>query len=287
MQLYQNYVNSLRHRGFKSLILVPILVGVGIFLMPPFFQVAFSLIFPAPLEQVGSFAGMLAMVATVFLSLFWLNKGFGLRFSNLGLHRARLKSQVSIGFFGGLGLLSFVAVLIWLFGGMSLQYNFTFEAMLPLLIGLIFFLFQGTWEELIFRSYMMPHFSKFMGDKASIFATSVLFTLAHGLNPNMSFLPILNLFIGSLVFSLVYYYTGSLVLVGLGHGMWNFAQGFFFGAEVSGNALPYSVFKSLANKNLPLISGGSFGFEGSIIVSVLGIILCSWFISKMRRQKIK
>lgn len=93
MQLYQNYVNSLRHRGFKSLILVPILVGVGIFLMPPLFQVVFSLIFPAPLEQVGSFAGMLSMVVTVFLGLFWLNRGFGLSLYTLGLSKAELKSK--------------------------------------------------------------------------------------------------------------------------------------------------------------------------------------------------
>ena len=131
----------------------------------------------------------------------------------------------------------------------------------------------------------MPYFSKKFGDITSIILTSILFTLGHALNPGMKILPVINLFIASLVFSVIYYYKGNLILVGVGHGLWNFSQGYIFGAEVSGNIVPSSILKSIPVSGYELISGGSFGFEGGIITTFIGIILILIFILHKNLQE--
>lgn len=131
----------------------------------------------------------------------------------------------------------------------------------------------------------MPHFSKVMGNKWSIIITSALFTLGHAMNPNMQPLPVINLFVASLVFSVIFYYTGNLFVVGLGHGLWNFSQGFIFGAEVSGNSIPFSIFRATAVPGKDLISGGTFGFEGGLITTFVGIAMIAIFYVLISRRK--
>lgn len=189
-----------------------------------------------------------------------------------------------IGEFGGGLLLALVALIIWLAGAITFKQNPNNPSSMALSIGLVFFIFQGTWEELIYRSYLMPHFSKVMGDKWSIIVTSILFTVGHALNPGMQALPVLNLFIGSLVFSLVYYYTGSLLIIGMAHGLWNYCQGFVFGAFVSGNPIKDSMWLSEPVKGMDLISGGNFGFEGGLVTTVVGLVIIGLFIRSIKKQ---
>ncbi len=90
----------------------------------------------------------------------------------------------------------------------------------------------------------MPHFSKKIGIVWSILVTSVLFTILHALNPGMTAMPVINLMIASVVFSLIYYTSGSLWLTGFAHGVWNFSQGLFYGSLVSGIGLGETVLQT-------------------------------------------
>lgn len=119
----------------------------------------------------------------------------------------------------------------------------------------------------------MPNFSKKFGDVKSIIISSLLFTLGYALNPGIQILPIINLFLDSMIFSMIYHYTGNLFIVGLGHGLWNFSQGYIFGAEVSENVITSSLLKSIPTPGKELISGGIFGFEGGLVTTILEIII--------------
>ncbi|MGT2737434.1 CPBP family intramembrane glutamic endopeptidase [Streptococcus orisratti] len=287
--LYQTYVDAVPHNKttFRLLIL-PTFVGFLVYLAPGIFQMLFNLVFPAPLTEIGSLPAALSMVTTVFLALVILPKIAGCRMADLGLNKRGWFKQVLIGEFGGGLLLSLVVFIIWMLGAVNLT-KVDNPSSPVLTVGLIFFLFQGTWEEIIYRSYLMPHFSKLMGDKWSILLSSALFTLGHALNPGMQALPVLNLFLASVVFSLIYYRTGSLLIIGVGHGLWNYSQGFIFGAEVSGNAVTSSIFTSKAVAGKDLISGGTFGFEGGLVTTLVALVLIVLFIyfpfGKSRAEK--
>lgn len=224
------------------------------------------------------------MMLTVLAMPFLMAKFGEINFATLGITRYKLKSNFLKGAICGTLLLSTVTFIILLLGAIQIEVN-SLKITKLFLIGLFFFIFQGTWEELIYRGYLMPYFSKKFGDITSIILTSILFTLGHALNPGMKILPVINLFIASLVFSVIYYYKGNLILVGVGHGLWNFSQGYIFGAEVSGNIVPSSILKSIPVSGYELISGGSFGFEGGIITTFIGIILILIFILHKNLQE--
>lgn len=284
MKRYQSYVNAIPFTDKKHLIVLPLLVAFLIYLAPTVLQLVFTIPFPAPLEQIGSLPAALSMVVTVPLALFVMKKLTKIRYKDLGLIKEGWFKQFLIGEFGGGLLLTFVVLTIWALGGIQLQQNPQEGSFAVLATGLVFFIFQGTWEEVIYRTYLMPHFSKVMGDGWSILFSSALFTLGHALNPGMQPLPILNLFIGSLVFSLVYYYTGSLLIVGVGHGLWNYCQGFVFGAQVSGNTISDSMMISTPVPGRELISGGNFGFEGGLVTTLTGLALIGLFVYLCKKQ---
>lgn len=285
MKDYQRNVAAIKEQGLLKLILLPVLIGFGIYLLPTLLQLVYNVFFPAPIDQVGSLPAALAMLTTVVVVLLLFNRIAKIFYEELGLIRRGWFKQFLIGEFGGGLILTFVVLIIWLLGGVLLQLNPHESDLTVLLVGLVFFIFQGTWEEIIYRVYLMPRFSKMIGDTFSIVITSALFTLGHALNPGLEFLPILNLFIGSLVFSMVYYYTGSLLIVGVGHGLWNYCQGFVFGAEVSGNTIKDSIMLSKTVPGMELISGGKFGYEGGLITSLTGIALVLLFLFFVKKRK--
>lgn len=279
---YKNYVADIKKEGSWHLVFLPLILVIITFLVPQILQLIIGSIIGGA-EDVASLAGMIGMVITVIAFPFIMAKVGGFNLKTIGITKENLGKNIIIGIFGGALLLCLVGSIIYFTGSTEISKNSTSLSM-AFFIGLIYFICQGTWEELMYRAYLMPHFSKKFGDIASAIITSVIFTLGHAMNPNMQFMPILNLFIASVVFSLIYYYSGNLILVGVGHGLWNFTQGFIFGAEVSGNVTPASLFKSIPVEGHDLISGGTFGFEGGIITSIVGMILIVVFVYMIKKE---
>ncbi len=146
------------------------------------------------------------------------------------------------------------------------------------------FLFQSTFEEFVYRSYLIPHLAKKFGALWAIFGTAVLFVILHASNAGMGVIPVINLFLAGAVFGLVYYNWGSLWMCGFAHALWNFSQGMIFGSLVSGNAVSTAVLKATPTSGMELISGGNFGFEGSLITSLLGIIISVLLIIRANKK---
>ncbi|WP_336250536.1 CPBP family intramembrane glutamic endopeptidase, partial [Stomatohabitans albus] len=224
---------------------------------------------------------------SVLISFVVMMKVGKLSREDLGLTSSGVFGAIARGLIGGFIAITLTTLAIKLLGGVTIEYVFKPEYLSTLLLGVVFFAFQGTYEELIYRSYLMPHLSKKLGDIGGILLSSVLFVLLHAMNPGITVVPVINLFLASIVFSLIYYLTGNLWLVGVAHGIWNYAQGFFYGSLVSGNALSETVFKSLPVEGKDLISGGSFGFEGGIITSLLGLIVIGLTFAAIKKQRNK
>lgn len=268
--MYKNYVENIKLKCFTKLIFIPLMVAILTYLLPQLLQVIIGGLMGD--ISIGSIGSIMGMITTLFIMPLLMVKISKLKIENLGIRKEKLLKSISLGSISGFLLLSLVALTILILGGITIEKN-SFSLTTALVGGLVFFILQGTWEELIYRSYLMPLFSKKYGDILSIILTSIVFTLGHALNPNIQLLPIVNLFIASIVFSLIYYRSGNLFFVGLAHGIWNFSQGYIWGSEVSGNIISASLFKSLPVYGKDIISGGNFGFEGGIITTIVGIVL--------------
>lgn len=278
---YKNYVNSIKKEGILHLVVIPLILVMVTFLAPQILQLIFGSLIGGSTD-IASLAGMLGMVITIFVFPLIMAKVGGFKLKTLGITKYNLLKNILKGSLGGILALCLVGTIIYLTGAIKISINSSLSR--AFFIGLIFFICQGTWEELMYRAYLMPHFSKKFGDITAIIVTSIIFTLGHALNPNMQFMPVLNLFVASLVFSVIYYYSGNLILVGFGHGLWNFSQGFIFGSEVSGNVLPASLLKSTPVSGYDFISGGNFGFEGGIITTIVGVIMIVYIVNMIKKR---
>ena len=120
-------------------------------------------------------------------------------------------------------------------------------------------------EELLFRGVLLRITEEVCGTTAAILVSTVLFGLAHAANPGATPFNIFALTAElGILLSLAYVLTRNIWLAVGVHMAWNFMQGFVFGTEVSGSREPSSLFTT-SMTGPDLLTGGSFGIEGSLI----------------------
>jgi membrane protease YdiL (CAAX protease family) len=135
-------------------------------------------------------------------------------------------------------------------------------------------------EEVLVRGYMLRNLMDSMNRYLALVVSSLLFVALHLFNPNLSSIGLLNLFLAGILLGISYIFTKNLWFPIALHFSWNFFQGPIFGYEVSGNTF-YTLIKQKLQGN-EILTGGKFGFEGSILASILctiAIIAC-WYIYK-------
>ena len=99
--------------------------------------------------------------------------------------------------------------------------------------------------------------------------SSAAFSILHLLNPNPSLASSLGIFLAGLFLAYACLASGQLWLpIGL-HLGWNFFEGPIFGFSVSGLDLQTSVFFDLAEAGPDWATGGLFGPEGGVVVTLV------------------
>ncbi|MFD0695050.1 CPBP family intramembrane glutamic endopeptidase [Paenibacillus sp. GCM10027628] len=195
----------------------------------------------------------------------------------LGFHTLHLWRRAGEGLASGAILITISCGLIWLSGGVKLlawQWNGTVAK--ELLWGFVLFIGVAVNEELFARGYLQGLVKMRFGVVPAITVSTVVFALLHSLNPGMwnSLVPILNLLLAGLLFGVCREWSGGLWMpIGM-HLSWNFLQGNIYGFDVSGTQT--ASIARIEQSGSAVLSGGSFGAEGSLITSVillLGIFL--------------
>lgn len=147
-----------------------------------------------------------------------------------------------------------------------------------------FFLLVALYEEILVRGYILGRLLRTrLNPFLSLLISAVLFAALHLLNPNVTFLPMLNLVLAGLLLGVSYLYTRNLWFPISLHLFWNWIQGPVLGYGVSGQ----NFFPSLLSLYLPeqnILNGGAFGFEGSIICTVLMIVFIGGIIYMNERK---
>ena len=133
------------------------------------------------------------------------------------------------------------------------------------------FLIQGASEEIMLRGFVFTTVSANYGTTLGVFINAFLFAWLHLGNSGISAIALVNLFLFGILASLYFLRRGSIWGICAIHSAWNFAQGNVFGLNVSGNALSESLFVTVQSERT-LISGGTFGPEGGVAVTIVFII---------------
>ena len=206
--------------------------------------------------------------------------------SAYGLGGERRLANFFMGLAWGVSCLSLLVFTLWkasllafdgrlLFGPDIIRYG---------TIWLLCFFLVGLLEEYLNRGYLLftltrglagayswlfkTRHSKALGFWSGALGVSILFGLGHHANPGESPLGLLSAGLGSIVFCLSLWRTGSLWWAIGFHTSWDWAQSFLYGVADSGLMVQYHL---MATHPLgkPLLSGGTTGPEGSIYVMPL------------------
>ena len=136
-------------------------------------------------------------------------------------------------------------------------------------LSLIMFIFGAFYEEILIRGYLLTRLCRSgLNIWISLSVTSLIFSALHLANPDMSTCSVINLFLGGFFDGCIFLLTKSLWTAVISHCAWNWIQGSIFGFNVSGGEF-YQSLITLEFPSYNLINGGFFGFEGSIICTIL------------------
>ena len=150
----------------------------------------------------------------------------------------------------------------------KLLYGIVFGAVSPAIL-----------EELIFRGIILKNMESFFGTWNSLFISAILFGLIHLINANSTLFVSLNIGLtGGMTMGLIFVITKRIWIGVGGHFIWNATQSVL---SLDGSS---GLLESEIIEGPILITGGSYGVEGSIILLsmslVVSVVLIKFFLKK-------
>ncbi|MEO5996336.1 MAG: CPBP family intramembrane glutamic endopeptidase [Chitinophagaceae bacterium] len=199
--------------------------------------------------------------------------------TSLGLALKNNLSHAAVGLFLGFFLLGAGSLILVI--NNNLQWtDIVFDAG-QLFIGFGSMFLVAFSEELVFRGYILNNLMLSTNKWIALVISALLFALIHINNPGITPVAIINVFIAGMLLGINYIYTKNLWFGILFHFSWNFYQGSVLGYKVSGVNLQGLLEQQLYGNSL--LTGGPFGFEGSVIdgvLSIIAILLLAWVYEK-------
>ena len=197
---------------------------------------------------------------------------------SIGLTLKGYENDLRFGLALGAGMIAIGFLILFILGFLSVD-GFSFP-IISIMLYLALFIVVSFHEEIMMRGYVLNNLMQSMNRYVALSISSVIFMSIHLLNPNVNFLSVINLFLAGIVLGIYYIHKPNLWLpIGM-HLTWNFFQGPIFGFEVSGIETKSIIGQSI--KGNEIITGGAFGFEGSIIATILIVTLILYLDKKYK-----
>ena len=190
-------------------------------------------------------------------------------------HPGNTVGKLLMGFFVGFVMNFSCIVTAMLHGDFRLYLDFAAGQIPFFLFAFLCVFIQSSTEELWCRGFVYERINVRYPLWVSMLVNSAFFAALHLMNPGIGFLPILDIFICGLSFSLAKWYTGSIWFPAGIHTAWNFTQNYLFGLPNSGLTSAASVF----HQELPtgavsnLIYDHTFGVEGAVPAVIADAVL--------------
>jgi len=140
------------------------------------------------------------------------------------------------------------------------------------LIILTGWLVQGGAEEVLFRGWVLPVLGARYRPWVGLAVSSLLFAVMHGLNSGIHWLALVNLALFGLFAALYALQEGSIWGISALHSAWNWVQGNILGFDVSGMDAGGLSLWNFKTQGPAWITGGAFGPEGGIAVTIVLLI---------------
>lgn len=149
---------------------------------------------------------------------------------------------------------------------------------------LLMAIIAGVGEELIFRGVLFRVVEQALGSGLGIVVSATMFGLIHAFNHGATVVSSAAIALeAGVLLAAAYAWSRSLWLpIGL-HAAWNFTEGGVFGAAVSGGAGKGLFAVDFSPTASPLLTGGAFGPEASLVAVAVSLVLSAAFLYAARR----
>lgn len=211
---------------------------------------------------------LIVMTLMLFLFMKYIDKQ---PFFHIGLQTNGRLKEFNYGIAVGFLIMASAYLFLYFTGEITFEgYILNYE---KILLSIVLFAGISLFEEIIFRGYLLKNLLESFNPLVALFISSILFSLIHGSNPNVTTIGLINIFLAGFFLGVSYVFTKNLWFPVALHFSWNFFQS-MFGFRVSGLD-SYSIIEfSIVENNL--LNGGEFGFESSILS--IGILIIGTYL---------
>jgi len=205
------------------------------------------------------------------LGLIWAFRRFVDRrsFVSLGFSlKAPFGRHLLYGLIWGVSLMAAVFGLTYALGGITVA-----STQFPIgqLVILVFTLLPAAvLEEVLLRGYLLHNLMQSTNRYVAVLFISLLFALGHSFNANLSITGLANIVLAGILLGVYYVHRQNLWFPMALHFAWNYMQSPVLGSPVSGAVTPSVLTLNVTGSDL--LTGGKFGFEGSLVTTVLTIV---------------
>ena len=242
------------------------------------------------LDTMGDGITLVMLFSTVIIILFtfiYCRKIEKRSYFSMGFSKTNFATQYLAGLLAGAALFAVTVLICMPFGAVRFEAVSNIPAQYILLF-FVAFLIQGMSEEVMCRGYFMVSLSNRSSVILAVLANSLVFSLLHIVNANVTFLALCNIFLFGVFASVYMLFFNNIWGICALHAAWNFVQGNIFGSNVSGMALESRVWTMFPAEKYELLTGGAFGIEGGLAMTiVLGVSIAIFtylLIKRVSRQ---
>lgn len=275
-------VDLLKNKGVMNYTPIFLLIIVYSFLQGILFEYVFKNIVGYNIISVLCSYIFSAVILLLFVKYFEKTT-----FEYFGFSKENYLEAIKVG--TGLAIFSIVGIVAILLMSNNISLALSKDLKIGIIIILIILvLMQGFLEEVVFRGYLMTRLAAKKGKWIAIILSSIFYLVFRMSNPSASKLDLINIFLISIVMSLLYWYFDNILVIAIFHAFWNCISGVVFGFNISGIKVSDTIFTVEAISDKQILTGGSYGIEGSIIATVffavLGLLVYMGLYLKMFRR---
>ncbi len=221
------------------------------------------------------------LIGTLFITSLFRQYLDRRSFVSMGFSTANFSSNFSRGSLTGFFIIAAGFSILWASGFLQVR-TMAFPAG-TLLLQLFLLLLVSLNEEILIRGYLLNNLLRSWSIPLSLGVSAAAFMMLHSFNPGLNAVALINIFLAGILLGIEYTRTRDLWYPIALHWSWNLFQGPVFGFEVSGIDLQKAIIgQSLSGHRL--LTGGPFGFEGSLLLTFLLALVIT--IKAIRMKKV-
>ena len=238
-----------------------------------------------------SFINLITYTLLLFFTILLIKQNTRSKLSEIGINGENGIKYFCYGSLVGIVMATIVFLLLFFSNSILVEMNENIIYVDIFKVFVVFFVL-ALGGQILMRNYLLTFFTKIMGIKNSIISTSFISVLIFLIAKGFKILDIktliffLNIFLGYMLYSLIYYFYGNMWLVVGISTLNNFFQTMVFGSKLDILYAINPLFKLRIIENTIILNGGNCGFEGGIFYTILYLAGLLFMLYKINSEKV-